>query len=177
MAGHNKWSQIKRKKGVADGKRAGVWAKFSKLICVESKKAKGDVSSPALRVAIERAKKENMPSDSIDRAVKKGLGADAGNLEPMLYEAYGPGGCAILIEALTDNKNRTAPELKHLLSENGGTIATPGAAAWAFTKDEEGARTPITTVPLSPEDEERLAVLLEALDGHDDVQEIYTNAE
>jgi len=117
MSGHNKWAQIKRKKAVTDAKRSKIFGKFSRLIVVESKKSGGDVSTPGLRAIIERAKKENMPIENIERAVKKGAGSDAGNMAPVLYEAYGPGGCAILVEGLTDNKNRTVAEIKHILSK------------------------------------------------------------
>lgn len=176
MSGHNKWSQIKNKKAVTDGKRSKVFGKFSKLIALESKKATGNLTSPGLRAVIERAKKENMQNELIDRAVKKGAGGDAGNMEAVLYEAYGPGGCAILIEGLTDNKNRTVAEIKHLLSKRGLSLAGPGAASWAFTKTTEGYE-PQTPAPLSDEDGEALSSLLEELDDHDDVQEVYTNAE
>lgn len=143
---------------------------------MESKKAAGNMASPSLRAVIERAKKENMPIDNIDRAVKKGAGGDAGNMEAVLYEAYGPGGCAILIEGLTDNKNRTVAEIKHMLSKRELALAGQGAAVWAFTKTAEGFE-PQTMVPLSDEDGEALSALLEELDDNDDVQEVYTNAE
>lgn len=176
MSGHNKWSQIKNKKAVTDSKRSKVFGKLSRLIALESKKAGGNLSSPGLRAVIERAKKEYMSSDIIDRAVKKGAGGDAGNMEHVLYEAYGPGGCAILIEGLTDNKNRTVAEIKHLLSKRELSLAGPGSASWAFTKTDAGYE-PQTTTPLSDKDGEALSSLLEELDDHDDVQEIYTNAE
>lgn len=176
MSGHNKWSQIKNKKAVTDAKRSKIFGKLSYLIALESKKAGGNLTSPGLRAVIERAKKEYMSSDIIDRAVKKGAGGDAGNMESVLYEAYGPGGCAMLIEGLTDNKNRTVAEIKHLLSKRGLALAGPGAASWAFTKTTEGYE-PQTPAPLSDEDGEALSSLLEELDNHDDVQEVYTNAE
>ena len=134
------------------------------------------MASAGLRAVVERARKDNMPNDLIDRAVKKGAGGDAGNMEAVLYEAYGPGGCAIVIEGLTDNRNRTVAEIKHLLSKRGLALAGPGAAVWAFQKTSEGFE-PQTTVPLSDEDGEALSSLLEELDDHDDVQSVYTNAE
>ncbi|MFZ2303741.1 MAG: YebC/PmpR family DNA-binding transcriptional regulator [Minisyncoccia bacterium] len=176
MSGHNKWSQIKNKKAITDGKRSKIFGKFSKLIALESKKAGGNISASGLRAVIERAKKENMNNDLIERATKKGAGGDAGNMEAVLYEAYGPGGCAVIIEGLTDNKNRTVAEIKHLLSKRGLALAGQGAAMWAFIKTAEGYG-PQTTVPLSDEDGEALSSLLEELDDHDDVQEVYTNAE
>lgn len=183
MSGHNKWSQIKHKKAITDSKRSKIFGKFSKLIVLEAKKAAGNLSSPGLRAVIERARKENMTNDVIDRAVKKGAGGDAGNMEAVLYEAYGPGGCALIIDGLTDNKNRTVAEIKHIFSKRGLSLAGQGAAVWAFTKTSaEPGKTaegyePQTTVPLSEEDGQALADLLEELDEHEDVQEVYTNAE
>lgn len=176
MSGHNKWSQIKNKKAVTDSKRSKIFGKYSKLIALEAKKSAGNMASSGLRAVIERARKDNMSNDLIERAVKKGAGGDAGNMEAVLYEAYGPGGCAILIEGLTDNKNRTVAEIKHLLSKHNLALAGQGAAIWAFTKTTEGYE-PQTTVPLSEEDGEALSALLEELDDHDDVQDVYTNAE
>lgn len=176
MSGHNKWSQIKRQKGAADANKSKVWGKLAKRIAVESKKAKGDVNSPSLRAVIEMSKKENMPKDSIDRAVAKGTAHDAASLDAITYETYGPGGCAIVIEALTDSRNRTAQEIKHLLGELGLTLASPGSALWAFEKTAEGWA-PKTTVPISESDNEKLMQVLEKIDAYDDVQEVYTNAE
>ncbi len=176
MSGHNKWSQIKHKKGAADAAKSNVWGKLSKRISVESKKANGDVTSPSLRTMIETARKANMPKDNIDRAVARGIAADAAALEVVTYETYGPGGAAIIIEALTDSRNRTAQEIKHLLTENGLALASPGSAAWAFEKTGI-TYTPKTTVPLSESDHERLIELLEKIDAHDDVEEVFTNAE
>lgn len=175
MSGHNKWTQIKHKKAITDGKRSKLFGKLARLITMESKKAGGNVSSPGLRGVIERARKESTPSDIIERAIKKGTGTDAGEMDAVLYEAYGPGGCALLIEGLTDNKNRTVAEIKHLLSKRGLSLAGQGAAIWAFNKTAEGYE-PTTTVPLSDNDGEALTGLLDELDEHDDVQEVYTNA-
>lgn len=176
MSGHNKWAQIKRQKGAADANKSKVWGKLAKRIAVESKKANGDVTLPGLRSIIETAKKENMPKDSIDRAIAKGTAKDAAALEAITYETYGPGGCAIVIEALTDSRNRTAQEMKHLLSEFGLALASQGSALWAFEKTAEGY-VPKTTVPLSESDNEHLMKILEKIDSHDDVEEVYTNAE
>ena len=176
MSGHNKWSQIQRQKGAADSNKSKVWGKLAKRIAVESKKANGDVTLPGLRSIIETAKKENMPKDSIDRAIAKGTSKDSAALDAITYETYGPGGCAIVIDALTDSRNRTAQEMKHLLSELGLALASPGSALWAFEKKAEGY-TPKTTVPLSAEDDEKLMQILEKIDAYDDVQGVYTNAE
>src|SRR3989338_7420542 len=176
MSGHNKWTQIKRQKGAADAAKSNLWGKLGKRIAIESKKAKGDVSSPGLRSVIEQARKNNMPKDAIARAVTKGTSADAADLDSILYETYGPGGAAILIQTVTDSRNRTAQEIKHLLSKNGLALAAPGSAAWAFEKNAEGCFEPKTTVPLSEEDNEALMKILEAIDEHDDVENVFTNA-
>ncbi len=175
MSGHNKWSQIKHKKGATDAAKSKLWSKIAKRIIVESKIAAGDVTSPTLRTWIEKAKEANMPKDNIERAVKKGVANDADAMEAILYETYGPGGAAILIQTLTDSRNRTAQEIKHLLSEQGLELASPGSAAWAFTK-VANAFEATTTVPLSEEDNEKLLKILETIDAHDDVEDVYTNA-
>ena len=176
MSGHNKWSQIKHRKGAADAAKSNVWGKLGKRITVESKKAHGDMAAASLRSAIELARKANMPKENIERAVAKGTSADASELEAITYETYGPGGAAIIIQTLTDSRNRTAQEIKHLLSERGLALAAPGSAAWAFEKTGEGWA-PKTMVPLSESDTEKLMKLLEEIDAHDDVEEVFTNAE
>ncbi len=175
MGGHNKWSQIKRQKGANDAAKSKIWAKLSRRITVESKKANGDANAANVRAVVEIAKKENMPKDAIERALAKGTSADAGELESITYEAYGPGGAAIIIDVLTDNRNRTSQEIKHLLSELGLALAAPGSAAWAFTKTADGYE-PQTSVPLSEEDNQKLIQILEKIDAHDDVENIFTNA-
>ena len=175
MSGHNKWAQIKRQKGAADAAKSNLWGKLGKRIAVESKKANGDVNSPSLRSIIEIAKKANMPKDTIERAIAKGTSSDAASLEAITYETYGPGGSAIIIAAVTDNRNRTAQEIKHLLSKNGLALAAPGSAMWAFEKTAEGYE-PKTTVPLSEEESTKLMQLMEIIDNHDDVEEVFTNA-
>ena len=175
MGGHNKWSQIKHHKGAADAAKSNVWGKLSRRITVESKKCGGDVTLPSLRAIIEKAKSTNMPKDGIDRAVAKGISADAGSLESISYETYGPGGVAIIIEALTDSRNRTAQEMKHLLAEIGLALASPGSAMWAFEKTADGYA-PKTTVKLSEQDKEKLQKVLEQVNANDDVEEVYTNA-
>lgn len=176
MSGHNKWSKIKHKKGAEDAKKSNVFSKLSKLITVESKKAGGNINSPGLATIIETAKKQNMPKDTIERAVKKGIDTNAAALESVTYETYGPGGVAIVIEALTDNKNRTAAEVRHTLSKSGYELAAPGSASWAFKK--EGATwEPTTTTGINEEDGEKLGTLIDSLDELEDVQDVFTNAE
>ncbi len=175
MSGHNKWSQIKLKKGKTDAKRSQIFSKYAKLISNEARAAKGNKDAPMLRAAIERARKENMPNENIERAIKKAT-EGGGALEAIMYEGYGPGGVALLIEVLTDSKNRSAGEIKHLLAENGGNLASPGAAVWSFEKTPEGWKA-TTTTPLEDADIENLEKLVEALEGNEDVQEVVTNAE
>jgi len=175
MGGHNKWSQIKRQKGANDAAKSRIWGKLGRRITVESKKAKGDANAANVRAVVETAKKENMPKDAIERAIAKGSSTDMAEMESITYETYGPGGAAIIIAALTDSRNRTAQEIKHLLTENGLALAAPGSALWAFTKTAEGYE-PQTTVSLSDIEHERLVEILEELDAHDDVEEVYTNA-
>lgn len=175
MAGHNKWSQIKHKKAATDAKRSRVFSKYAKLIALESKRARGDVNDPGLRTVIERARGVDMPKDNIERAVSRGLSGSGEELFRITYETYGPGGVGILIDAVTDNKNRTSQELRHLLSELGYALAEPGSASWAFKKVGDRWEV-VTSVPLPPSDEAALVTLLETLDDHDDVEEVYTNA-
>lgn len=177
MSGHNKWSKIKNKKAVTDAQKSKVFSKLVRFITVESKKAKGDVNSPGLRSAILKAKEENVPNDNIERAIKKGTGSDAGEMEQITYEAYGPGGCALIIEALTDNRNKAAQEVKHILTKNGFELAAPGSAAWAFTKTVDGGWNPNMNIQIGEADGEKLNILIEELEDNDEVQEVYTNAE
>ena len=176
MSGHNKWSQIKRQKGAADAAKSNIWGKFSRRITLESKVAAGNVNSPTLRAMIEKARATNMPKDKIDKAVAKGTSTEAGEMESITYESYGPGGAAIIIETLTDNRNRTAQEIKHLLSKNGLSLAAPGSALWAFEKTHEGY-VPKSTVPLSESDSTSLMKIMEEIDADDDIEDVYTNAE
>jgi len=179
MSGHNKWSKIKNKKAVTDAYKAKIFSKLVKFITAESKKAKGDVNAPGLRTAIEKAKAENVPGDNIERAIKKGVGGESGSMEQIIYEAYGPGGSALIIEALTENRNRAAQEVKHILTKNGYELAAPGSASWAFETPKAGSRqwSPKNTVPLSEEDGAKLEVIISELEDNDEVQEVFTNAE
>ncbi len=177
MAGHSKWSQIKRQKGVSDAAKSRAFSRYARVITLESKKGGGNLLSPALAAVIERAKAANMPKDNIERAVAKGIATDAAAVEQVAFEFYGPGGIAIIAIAFTDNRNRTVQEMKHLLLKNGYALGTPGSAAWAFTKSPDGrfsAHEPLMDV--AGEDETRLSEILTLLDEHDDVQEVFTNA-
>ena len=230
MAGHSKWAQIKRKKAVTDEKRSKIFSKTARLIAVESKKAKGDTQAPGLRLAIQKAKEVNMPAENIERAVRKGREDTTAGMEEVVYEAYGPGGSAFLLSGLTDNSNRTTNEIKHILDDRGGRLATAGSVLWLFEKKMvfefvvapdrelelidagaedtalEGetiralvdpangntfaerikrmnfeptrsfiAALPKTTVVLLGEDREKAVSLAEALEDHDDINEVWTN--
>ena len=167
MSGHSKWSTIKRKKGAADAKRGKIFTKIIKEITLAARLGGGDPDGNArLRTAILAAKDENMPKDNIERAIKKGVGEIGGAArgEETIYERYGPGGVALLVEVLTDNKNRTVAEIRHILSKHGGNLGENGCVAWMF--DKKGS----LLVNKSDIDEDALMELaLEA--GADDVRE------
>jgi len=136
MSGHSKWSTIKRKKGATDARRGKVFTKLIKEITVAARSGGGDSdTNPRLRTAIAAAKAENMPKENIERAVKRGTGELEGvNYEEVYYEGYGPGGAAVLVESLTDNKNRTVADIRYLFSKTGGSLGEAGCVAWMFEK-------------------------------------------
>ncbi len=236
MAGHSHWAGIKHKKALIDNKRGKLWSKLSKAIIVAAKMGGGDVSmNVRLRTAILDAKAVSMPKDNIERAIKKGTGElDGGNIEEIIYEGYGPGGAAVMCDIVTDNRNRTAPEIRKLFELHGGKLGGANCVGWMFERkglfvfpasavDEErlmeatlegGAddvkqagdkweltcpadcysqvadaldaaglnpdtkeltRIPTTTVELTVEDARRMLKLMEALDDHDDVQNVSSN--
>ncbi len=176
MSGHNKFSKIKRLKAKTDAQKSAVFTKMAKILQIEAKKANGNMLSPGLRAAIEKARSFDMPNDNIERAIKKATGASAEQMELITYEAYGPAGVALIIEALTSNKNKAAAEIKHILSENGTSLATSGSASWAFEKTPEGWM-PKTMVQVGDADAPALEKLIDDLENNEEVQEIYTNAE
>ncbi len=137
MSGHSKWSSIKHKKGAADAKRGKLFSKLSRAIIVAAREGGSDpAANLALQNAIEKARSYSMPKDNIERAIAKGSGADAEGsaFETVVYEGYGPEGVAVLVEALTDNRNRTASEVRHLFTKNGGNLGATGAVAWQFER-------------------------------------------
>ncbi len=152
MAGHSKWAQIKRKKAVTDARRGQLWTKLLKEITVAARLGGADPDNDhRLRAAVQEAKASNVPSQNIERAILKGSGElEGGGLEELTYEGYGPGGVAILVEVLTDNKNRTVAEVRHLLSKYGGNLGENGCVAWIF--DQRG----YLTVDADSMDEEQL---------------------
>ena len=166
MSGHNKWSSIKHKKGAADARRGKIFTKLIKEITVAARMGGGDANAnPRLRAAVAEAKAENMPKDNIERAIKKGTGELEGvNYEESVYEGYGPGGAAVYVESLTDNKNRAVAEIRHIFSKAGGNLGGNGCVAWMF--DKKG----YIAVEKSAVDED--ALMEKALDsGAEDVRE------
>jgi YebC/PmpR family DNA-binding regulatory protein len=237
MAGHSKWAKVKHFKGAIDAKRARIFAKLSREITVAARLGGADADmNPRLRMVLLKCRTANMPSDNIDRAVKKGTGGgDTANFEDLTYEIYGPKGVALLVELSTDNRNRTAAEIRSLLTKNGGSIATAGsvtrlfqrkgeiivsreaadedrlmelaldAGAEDFKTEPEGYEIttnpanfegvhgqleskgikcaaaevtwlPVSTVPVNEADAAAVNRLIDALEEHDDVKEIYSNA-
>ncbi len=167
MSGHSKWSTIKRKKGAADAKRGAKFTKIGKELITAARIGGGDPeTNPRLRLAIDKAKAVNMPKDNIERGIKKGTGELEGvSYDEMIYEGYGPGGAAVLLDILTDNKNRTAGEIRHIFTKQGGSMGAPNSVAWMFSKkgyvaiESESAAT----------EEKIMGVALEA--GAEDVRE------
>jgi YebC/PmpR family DNA-binding regulatory protein len=179
MSGHSKWSTIKHKKGAADAKRGKVFTRIIKEMTIAARLGGGDPEgNPRLRAAVAEAKANNMPKDNIERAIKRGTGElEGATYEEVTYEGYGPGGVAIIVEALTDNGNRTTPEIRHTFEKNGGNLGTPGSVKFQFERKGYFA------VEKSAADEDKLMeIALEA--GADDLQsddpdafEIYTSPE
>ncbi len=166
MSGHSKWSTIKRKKGALDAKRGKIFTKLIKEITVAARMGGGDPeSNPRLRTAIAAAKAENMPKDNIERAIKKGTGELEGTqYEELTYEGYGPGGVAVLVEVMTDNKNRSIAEIRHIFSKHGGNLGENGCVSWMF--DKKGL---LVFSKDQVSEDDVMAVALEA--GADDIKE------
>jgi YebC/PmpR family DNA-binding regulatory protein len=169
MSGHSKWHSIKHKKGAADAKRGKIFTRLIKELTVAARAGGGDPDmNPRLRTIIAEAKSSNMPADNIKRAIRRGTGEEPGvSYEEAQYEAYGPGGAALIIDVLTDNKNRTVGELRHLLEKHGGNLASTNAVAWMFAKKGyivvEKTKAPVI------EEEKLMSAVLEA--GADDLQD------
>ncbi|HZV72773.1 MAG TPA: YebC/PmpR family DNA-binding transcriptional regulator [Conexibacter sp.] len=176
MAGHSKWAGIKHKKAIVDARRGAAFTKLARAITVAAREGGGDPdSNAALANAVQKAKDVSMPKDNIERAIAKGTGAgaDADAIEAVLYEGYGPGGVALLIEALTDNRNRTGADVRHLLSKHGGNLGEPGSVAYLF--DKQG----VIVVDAERWSEDDLIVAIDAgaedIARDDDVFEILTS--
>jgi YebC/PmpR family DNA-binding regulatory protein len=166
VSGHSKWATIKHKKGAADAKRGKLFAKLIKQVEVAARQGGGDPdANPTLRTMFQKARDNSVPLDTIERAVKRGTGElDGVNYESITYEGYAPGGVALLIDTLTDNRNRTGSEMRSLLSKNGGSLAEPGAVAWQFE------RKGIVNVDRSADEDEVMMVGIEH--GAEDVQDL-----
>jgi len=172
MSGHSKWSSIKHKKAATDAKRGKIFTKLIKEITVAARAGGGDeTANPRLRSAILAAKSENMPKDNIERAVKKGTGELEGvSYEETIYEGYGPGGAAVLVESLTDNKNRTVAEIRSIFGKNGGSLGENGCVAWMFKKKGY-----IAIKSKSVEEEKLMEIALDA--GAEDIRQDDSNFE
>ena len=207
MAGHSKWANIQHRKGRQDAKRGKLFTKLIREITVAAKLGGGEPNAnPRLRAAIDNGLSNNMTKDTIDRAIKRGAGGDdSGNVDEIRYEGYGPGGVALIVDTMTDNKNRTVAEIRHVFSKFGGNLGTDGSVSYLFTKiglislqnevDEdtimeaalEGGAEDIvtnddtmrasTTNELDKKSAETMIRLLDALEDLDDVQKVYSNAE
>jgi len=175
MSGHSHWAGIKHKKGVADQKRGQLFSKLLNVISIAARTEPNPQFNPQLKTAIEKAKENQVPQEKIENAIKK---ASDKSLEQLIIEAYGPEGAAILIEAITDSKNRTIAEVKKILNENGAKWAEPGSVLWAFekVKNESGAGWQEKfKQQISFEAQEKLQELVEELLEQNEVQEVYTN--
>ena len=166
MSGHSKWSTIKHKKELTDKKRGQIFSKLSRLITLAAKKGVDPKTNPILSQAIEKAKAANMPKENIDKAIKKVSDKDQGQLEELFIEALGPGGIALRIKAITDNRNRTLPEIKKILDDHDSKIVRPGSLSWMFSQ-------PISLT--DPTNQKKLDKLLEALDDQNEVEDVSSN--
>ena len=177
MSGHSKWSTIKRAKGAADAKRGQQFTKLSKTITVAAKSGGADpAGNPRLKIAIDAARAANMPKDNIARAIDRATNSNAENIDEVLYEGYGPGGAAILMEVLTDNRNRTIAEVRSLLNKHGGSMGDAGSVAWMFKSQA------VIQLPLNGQDVEEISLAaIEAgandIDQDGDMLIVFSDAE
>ncbi len=177
MSGHSRWAQIKHKKAATDAKKGKLFSRLSKILTLAAKELGPDPKTNSkLAAAIEEARKENLPKENIERAIKRASDKEALELKEVIYEAYGPGGSALIITVVTDNSNRTTNEIKRLLSEHDAKLGERGSALWAFEKKggDFSAKFPMT---LGENDAKKFEALLEALSDQDDVENVYANAE
>ena len=172
MSGHNKWSQIKDKKAKTDQGKAQLFSKLANAISIAARGNPDPKFNATLRSAVDQAHKQNMPHANIERAIHRGT--EVGDLEELLIEAYGPEGIGILIEAITDNRNRTVPEIRLILKEHDVKVAEPWALMWAFEKNG-GGYTPKFNNPVSAGAIETIGKLVEALEDHPDVRAVHTS--
>lgn len=175
MSGHSHWATIKRKKQAEDIKRGKIFSKLARAIAVAARQGGGDPEkNPTLRTAIDKARSYNMPKENIERAIERGTGGGGGEgLVEATYEGYGPEGVAFMVKVLTDNKNRTLAEIRRIFENYGGRIGEAGSAAYIFTADPEK---PTFTIPVTESEKAKKVLgLANALDEHDDVQDVYSN--
>jgi YebC/PmpR family DNA-binding regulatory protein len=183
MSGHSHWAGIKHKKEITDRKRGKVFSKLLALVSAAAKSEPNPDFNPRLRTAIAKAREASVPQENIERAVKRAADTSA-VLEELAFEAYGPGGIAIMIEAISDNRNRTVQEIRTILKEHGGKWAETGSVRWAFESagapaiggGTESGRQAKFPQEISEEDAKKLAALVDTLEENDDVQRIFTNA-
>lgn len=179
MSGHSHWAGIKHKKGTRDAKRGVLFSKLLAAVSIAAKPKPNPQFNPRLRAAIDTAREANVPNDNIERAIKKATEKND-SLEELLMEAYGPGGAPLLIEAVTDSRNRTVSEVKNILSDLGAKWAEPGSVRWAFSPAGQSTGdaahwAPNFNQPISPVDKDKLLTIIGALEDHSDVQRVYTN--
>ena len=176
MSGHSKWSTIKHKKAITDARRSKTFSKVVKIISIAARKGGDPNANPSLRLAIEKARQVNMPKDKIENAIRKGTGQDkSAQLEELTYEAYGPNGTPLIIEVITDNKNRVVSELKHILNNYNGKLAETGSVKYMFEKQGEEWKPKYPTDITDENLKNQLTKLFEELDDNDDVKEIYSS--
>lgn len=177
MSGHSHWSSVKHHKALTDARRGKIFSKLSRLISVAAKEKGPDPeTNPKLKLAIEKAKEANVPKENIERAIKRGSGQAAGvNIEEVLYEAYGPSGIALIIEGITDNKNRTLAEVKHILSRFGGKLAEAGSVKYLFDKQADSWEAKYPMEITDSKIKAQIEKLFETLEENEDIQEIYSN--
>jgi YebC/PmpR family DNA-binding regulatory protein len=180
MSGHSKWAQIKRSKGTADVKRGAIFSKLSKQVTIAAKSGTDPDMNFKLRLAIEKARENSMPSDNIDKAIQKAAGASSGNLQSLTYEGYGPAGTAFIVEAASDNPNRTFQNIRTIFTRNGGNIGQPGSVAWMFTsKGQILVEKPESNNKTKIDDLELAAIDAGAIDVRSSAEglEVYTKSE
>jgi YebC/PmpR family DNA-binding regulatory protein len=174
MSGHNKWSKIKDQKAKTDAHKSKIFSQLVRIITFEAKKCGGDIASPSLATVIEKAKRENMPKENIERAIKKAT-ENSLAMSEQIYEGYGFGGVAFVVCSLSDNTNRTNQEIKHIFSKNGAALGSVGSALWLFEKVGNMTYKTTTITETSEEDFDKNMNLYELLENHDDVVGVFTS--
>lgn len=175
MSGHSHWATTRRQKEVKDAKKGAVFTKLARAITMAAHKGGNPDDNPTLRLAIDKGRGASMPMDNIKRAIERGAGGPGQtSLEEVIYEGYGPAGVAIMVNCVTDNRNRTVAEIRNIFSRFGGNLGEAGSAAYVFGADPAS---PQFSIPIDEATSEKLTRLVDALEDQDDVQEVFTNAE